>query len=434
MKKIILIILILVQISAFSQQKLSLDDAIKIALVNNYSVLMTKLQSDIADNNVTTANAGMLPRFDLGGSAQYSFNSSNTILSFGEPIIVTGNITKNYAANATLNWTIFDGMGMFVRYDKLEAAREKSDIELQIAMEATIRNLVNVYYSAVRQKENIEILKTNLDLTIDRFKRVSNQVEYGAASSIQILNVKVDMNADSTELLQSELQSNNDKLMINFVLGNKYNENYELISEVTFRDIATLEKLIEKAKTLNTSINKALKDKELSEYDKKLVSAALFPRINLSGGYTYSKQDAEDGFFLINEQEGMNGAVSFQWDLFNLSQSKRNLQNAQTMIEMMNISQELIESQVEMNIRNAFNNYQSRMKILKMEESNLSIAEENFARTKELFELGNVTSLELRQAQINLLRNRQRINNSKFMAKTAETELLLLSGSILNDN
>lgn len=433
MKKLILIIM-LFPIISFAQQQLSLEEAIKIALVNNYSVQMTKLQNEIADNNVTTSNAGMLPRFDVGGSAQYSFNSANTILSFGEPIIVTGNITKNYAANATLNWTIFDGMGMFVRYDKLEANRDKSDIELQIAMETTIRNLVNVYFSAVRQKENIEILKSNLDLTLDRYERVSNQVEFGAASSIQILNVKVDLNADSTELLQAELQANNDKLMINFVLGNKYNENYNLISEVEFRDIPSFNELLEKAKTLNSSINKALKDQQISEYDKKLVVAALFPKINLSGGYTYSKQDAEDGFFLINEQEGMNGSVNFQWDLFNLSQSKRNLDNAQLMIEMMNISQELIQSQVEMNLRNAFDNYQSRMKILKMEESNLQIAQENFDRTKELFELGSVTSLELRQAQINLLRNRQRINNSRFMAKTAETELLLLSGSILSNN
>lgn len=434
MKKIILIGILLSVVSVFAQKQLSLDEAIRIALANNYSVQITKLQSDINSNNVTSANAGMLPRFDVGGGMQYSFNSQNTILSFGEPIIVTGNITKNLNANATLNWTIFDGFGMFVRYDKLNSLKEKSEVELQIAMESMIRNLVNIYYNAVRQKENIDILEGNLDLTLDRFKRTENKVEFGAVSSVQLLNARVDLNSDSTDLLQAELQQNNDKLMINFILGNKYNENYELITEVSFIELPPLDELIKKAKSLNTSINKAIKDREISEYDKKLVVSSLYPKINLSGGYTYSKQEADQGLFLVNENEGMNGLVNFQWDLFNVSQSKRILENAELMIEIMNISISSIEAQVEMNIRNAYDNYSRRMQILRMEERNLTIAEENYERTKEQFEYGSVTNIELRQAQLNLLRNKQRINNSRYLAKTAETELLLLSGQILQTN
>jgi outer membrane protein TolC len=434
MKKIIIYTLIFISaVDLFSQQELSFDEAVKIALANNYSIQMVEKQQEIAENSVTRLNAGMLPRFNIQAGRNFAINNSWFELAQSEqPIIADNAFTETTNASATLNWTIFDGLAMFVNYDKLEEQRNKSQIELQIAIETTIRELVNIYYSAVIQKENIETLKTNVELTKDRYSRVKDRVDFGAASSIQLLNAKVDMNADSTNLMQSELQFNNSKRSLNFVLGNSYEENYSLNDEISFRDIGTLQELIDKAKSLNTSINAALKDKKISMYDKKLIIASMFPRVAVTGGYTYNRQEADQGFFLVNQTEGLNAGVNFSWDLYNIAQAADNKENAEIRIEMMDISINQIEAQVEMSIRNAYDNYQRQKQILQMEESNLQIAQENYDRTQDLYDLGQVTTVELRQAQLNLLRNRQRINNSKFMIKTAETELLLLSGQLLN--
>lgn len=434
MKKIIIYTLIFISaMNLFAQQELSFDEAVKIALANNYSIQMVEKQQEIAENSVTHLNAGMLPRFNISAGRNFAINNSRFELAQSEqPIIADNAFTETTNASATLNWTIFDGLAMFVNYDKLEEQQNKSQIELQIAIENTIRELVNVYYSAVIQKENIETLKTNVELTQDRYSRVKDKVDFGAASSIQLLNAKVDMNADSTNLMQSELQFNNSKRNLNFVLGNSYEENYSLNDEIEFREIGTLQELIEKSKSLNSSINKAMKDKKISMYDKKLIIASMFPRVSVSGGYTYNRQEADQGFFLVNQTEGLNAGVNFSWDLVNIAQAADNKENAEIRIEMMDISINQIEAQIEMSIRNAYDNYQRQKQILQMEESNLQIAQENYDRTQDLYDLGQVTSVELRQAQLNLLRNRQRINNSKFMIKTAETELLMLSGQLLN--
>ena len=56
----------------------------------------------------------------------------------------------------------------------------------------------------------------------------------------------------------------------------------------------------------------------------------------------------------------------------------------------------------------------------------------NFDRTQEKYRLGQVTSIEFRQAQINLINSKTAANNAKFDAKLIELLLLQLSGDILN--
>ena len=56
----------------------------------------------------------------------------------------------------------------------------------------------------------------------------------------------------------------------------------------------------------------------------------------------------------------------------------------------------------------------------------------NFSNDQERYKLGQVTSIEFRQAQINLINAKTAFNNAKFDAKLIEIQLLQLSGDILN--
>ena len=435
MKNIIKILLIIAaSTSLFAQQTLTLEKAIEIALANNYSVLLSKKQTEIAENNVSRGNAGQSFSLDVAGGAKFSSDNTKTkIVGVEGEIAAEGAETNNYNGSVTLSRTLFDGMGMFIAYDRLKALLEKSEIELQIAMEDMIRDLVNVYYSIVRQKENLEILESNLSLTKSRYDRVTDRVEYGAASSIELLNAEVDMNADSTEYLLTELELQNAKRMLNFVLGNSYNESYVLADEVSFEDLGSINELIDKADNLNSFINRALQDKEINQYDKELIVASMWPRLNASAGYSYTRQESEGGFMILNESRGWNVGLNLSWNVYNGLQTQIRKENAEVMLRMQDITIERIKSQIEMNLRNAYDNYQKRLAILEMEEQSVTTAEENYERTQNLYDLGNVTSVELRQAQINLLRSKQRLNNSKYLAKTAETEVMLITGQLLQD-
>jgi len=70
--------------------------------------------------------------------------------------------------------------------------------------------------------------------------------------------------------------------------------------------------------------------------------------------------------------------------------------------------------------------------VLTAQEQNVISNQNNFDRTQERFKLGQITSLEFRQAQINLINAQTALNNAKFDAKLIELQLLQLSGDILN--
>ena len=72
------------------------------------------------------------------------------------------------------------------------------------------------------------------------------------------------------------------------------------------------------------------------------------------------------------------------------------------------------------NLRNTWENYKNQLFILKAQEKNIQTTQNNFDRTQERYNLGQVTSIEFRQAQINLVNSKTAANNAKFDAKLIE--------------
>ena len=87
---------------------------------------------------------------------------------------------------------------------------------------------------------------------------------------------------------------------------------------------------------------------------------------------------------------------------------------------------------MERDIRNAWETYRNALYIYEAQKKNVATTQNNFDRTVERYELGRATSLEFRQAQINLLNAILNKNQAKYTAKMAELAVLQVSGQILN--
>jgi outer membrane protein TolC len=70
--------------------------------------------------------------------------------------------------------------------------------------------------------------------------------------------------------------------------------------------------------------------------------------------------------------------------------------------------------------------------IFQVQESNIKTSQNNFERTQEKFKIGQATSIEFRQAQLNLRNIELSRNRAKYEAKLAELTVLQLSGELLN--
>lgn len=410
---------------------LTLGQAIELALEKNFSIRIARSSDTIAENNVTAGNAGMLPALDANAGTNYS--STNVDMEFvdGRKITKDGNVSKSYNYGVQLSWTLFDGFAMFSSLDKYRAIREKSRIELQAEIEAMIRGLAAAYHDVLRLRHNLDVLNESIEISRERLERVSKAREYGAATGIEVLNARVDLNADSSSFLQTRLAMDNALRKAKFIIGIMDNKGLVFEGKTEFGDMPGLEQIRQLAEQNNTSINIALKNRQITELEREIILASFYPRISAGAGYDFSKSEADAGYMLSNQSKGWNVSLNASWNLFDGFRTNTAAENMELNSRINDIMIEELRAQIDMSVLGAYDNYIRNMEIMAMEEQNLETAKENFRRTQVLYRLGQATEIELRQSQVNMNRSRNSINNAAYNAKLAETELLLLSGMML---
>jgi outer membrane protein TolC len=100
-------------------------------------------------------------------------------------------------------------------------------------------------------------------------------------------------------------------------------------------------------------------------------------------------------------------------------------------LESERINKERTLQQLDRDLNNSWTTYQTALFILDAQKKNLETSMRNFDRTVEQNRLGQVTSIEFRLAQVNLLNAELIYNEAKYSAKNAELALLQLSGNLL---
>lgn len=124
--------------------------------------------------------------------------------------------------------------------------------------------------------------------------------------------------------------------------------------------------------------------------------------------------------------------ASLTWNLFDGGRTTTLVQNSKIAYENQELLQEQVTLEVDRDILNALASYENRLTIYQIQEQNVITNQNNFERSKEQFQLGRITSIEFRQAQINLLNAQTNKNLAKYDAKLAELQLLQLTGQLLN--
>lgn len=432
---IIIIFFITLPVLLLGADTLSLSKAIETGLAKNFQIRLARKSTEIADNNVHPGNAGMLPQINANAAWTYSENQIDMLISTGQqimPITSDGSVSRSYNGSIALDWTLFDGMAMFINYSKFEELKKRSQIELQIAIEEFLRDITLTYYNALRIQENINVINENLKLSRQRYNKAKSSIEYGSSESIA-LQALVDLNRDSTELLKTNLQYKSITKNLNYLMGVNQKIDYVILEKKgEISEIGGFSELREKTLNQNNSINKAILEGKITDLDKELIMSSYYPIISFSTGYSYSMQESESGFMLENEQKGFNASFNVRWNIFNGFKNKISADNAEIRSIINDISVSQIKARILTNLDNKYDELQELKIIFALQKRNISIAEENFNRIQTSYDYGNANSIELRTAQINLLQNKYSLNDVKFQIKSAQTEIKLLTGELLS--
>jgi len=430
--------------SVFSQEKfLTKDDAIQLVLENNFGIKVAKNQVEIADNNQSILNSGYLPT--LSGSASAVYNRDDSTIEFPGQFNTDGspradvNLNKaeaqRYNSSLSLNYVLFDGLGRYYNYKALKERYQLSELQARETIENTMLQLFSVYFQVARLTENRDVLKQALQISRDRYKRAEYAFEYGQNTKLDILNAQVDITNDSIAMMTMQQQLINAKRDLNVILNQNLNETFQVDTIVQFIPELQLEDYLAQATENNVAMLQTEKNLKINEYDIKVNKSGYLPQLGLTGTYGWNlNQSAASAFFpgtnSATNNLGLNASLT--WNLFDGGSTTVRVRNAKIAYENQEILKQQIALEVDRDIQNAKAIYDNLIAIFQIQEQNVITNQNNFERSREQFQLGRISSIEFRQAQINLLNASTNKNLAKYDAKLAELQLLQLTGQLLN--
>jgi outer membrane protein TolC len=421
-------------LTAQQRDTLSLQAAVQQAVENNYSIQVARTNEQISDNSLNIGNAGLLPSVSLSSSG--GLQQQDTRQEFEQPLgeqTINGAQSSNLDASVNLQYTLFDGLGNTYNYRQLKTEKNLTEAQARQTIEQTLLRVVQQYYQVARLRAEAEIAKEAVTLSQQRLSRVETGVQFGNKSRVDLTNAQVDLDTDSTTLIEAKTQYRNARRTLNVLLGQAPNTPVTVEEQVSFQQDLERQALLEQAQERNSSLQAADYEVKNARLQKKIANASYFPEVNLTSSYTYSQSASDAGFLNEQRSSGIRSGLELNMPLFSGFQNDIRAENAELRLQ----NQKNRKAETKLNVRrdltNAYATYEQNLRALRLEKRSVDNARLNLRRTRESYQVGQATATQLREAQVNFTRAKTRLTNARYDAKLAEVELYQLAGLLLDE-
>ena len=424
------IFIVFLGLQSQAQELLTLEDAVKIALENNYEIKIAKNDLKIDETNSTAGNAGMLPTVSASVVNNNSILNTTQTQASGEvrKLDNARNLSLTYGVG--LDWTVFDGLRMFARREQLKVLQQQGEAELKLAIVTKISDVHATYFDLVQQQQQLKALDTAIVISNQRLTTAQNRFSIGKASKLEMLNAQVDLNTDTSSRLKQLELYRNAKIKLNEILARDTSSEFKVTDEIKIDNSLVFIDLKALAEKQNPQLQAQVLAKNSTELQLKQVKAGRYPTVRINSGYNFTRSEASLGFVTQSSGRGFVYGINASVPIFDGFNQNRNEKIARLQIDnadlVINQQKKMLESQ----LATAFQSYQTNMELSKVEEKNVEIAKQNLDITLAKFKIGTITPIEYRTAQLNYVEALVRLSNAQFQTKLYEISLKELSGSL----
>lgn len=435
MKRVLITLALLVTASAWADaQTLTLHNCLEKGLENNYSLRISRNQEEVAHNNATLANAGYLPSIDLNAGYNADLaNSDSKLRTTGETTEVRNSFDQSLNAGIGVSWTIFDGFKISTNYKQLKELERMGELNTRITLEDFIAGLTAEYYNFIHQKLRLANYYYAVKLSKERLRIVEERYNIGNFSRLDYQQAKVDFNADSAQYIKQQEVVLTSRIALNEMMA--IDEVYTPIetNESTIVSDTTLQfgQLWEKMLANNAALLLANRSNTLAELDYKKVISRNYPYVRLNAGYDYTFNKYDTNSYTSRSNWGGSAGVTVGFNLWD-GNRKRERRNAKIEIENAQLERNRLELALKAELGNLWQAYRNNIQLLNLEKQNVITARENHEIAKERYMLGDISGIEMREAQKSLLDAEQRLLSVEYDTKLCEISLLQITGEVTN--
>ena len=417
-----------------SAQKLTLQECLEKGLENNYSLRISRNKEQIAHNNATLANAGYLPSLDLNAGYNASLSSSDSKLrSTGETQEMRNSLDHGLNAGIGLSWTIFDGFNISTNYKQLKELERMGETNTRITIEDFIANLTAEYYNFIQQRLRLANYYYAVQLSRERLRIVEERYNIGNFSRLDYQQAKVDFNADSAQYIKQQeivLTSRialNEMMAIDEVYTPIETAETNIVADTTFQFNDLWNNLLQR----NADLLLAEQNNTMAQLDYKKVLSRNYPYVRLNAGYDYSFNKYDTNSYTRRSNWGGSAGVTVGFNLWD-GNRQREKRNAKIEIANAELQRNQLELALKAELGNLWQAYRNNIQLLNLERQNVVTARENHEIAKERYMLGDISGIEMREAQKSLLDAEERLISVEYQTKLCEISLLQISGDASN--
>lgn len=411
--------------------RLSPDEAVRIALENNFDIRIVRGDAEVARLNNTKANAGMLPTVNLVAGDNIGLNAfQQQHLADGRVIEAYGRLNNNLNAGVQLNWTLFDGGRMQITKKRLQEMEALGQTDLRNAVQQTAAAVLLSYYGIVRSRLQERSTEELIALNDERRRIAEARLAAGFAAQTDALQARIDLNQQRSNLLALQTETAAAKRNLNRLLARAADTAFDVEENLAASYVPDAARLREQMLVQNPLIASLQKNAEIAALLVQENQKLNKPRITGVGQFTAQRTDNGAGFLLNNTQAGMVVGATLSLPLYTGGNIQRQVDVARVTAGQAAARLDAQRLNAETELQNQLAFFQTQKQVLALEEENVKNARESLNVSTERFRLGQTNALEVQSAQNTLEQALLRQNLVLYNLKTAELQLRLLAGAL----
>jgi outer membrane protein TolC len=432
---IVIIIFTGLSFSLRAQEILTPDEAVALALKNNYEILIQKADSSYYALDYKYRDALFYPQINASTGLLLNNNNTKQKLADGTIRKGTGIKSDNISSSINLNWVVFDGLKMFITRNKYAEYVKLGELNIKNQVISSVSDVLKTYYNVVSQKQQLKAIEEQMGINEERVKQADKKLSVGLGAKPELLQAKLDLNAQRAARFTQINNIEQLKEQLNQLIGFKPGSNYDVVDTIIYKPDLAEADVFAAAEQNNPALKVAKQNIRIAEFSLKERKAEQFPRVSLQSAYNFSKLNNNtvvNNFSpLFNRSYGFNYGISINIPILNYLNVRKGIRSAELDVNYQKLLYDYQQTQINTSISSAYKAYQMQLRTLELEEENIKLARENIYIALERNRLGLSTVLELRETQKTLSDAYTRLINARYNTKVAETDLLRLRGDLV---
>lgn len=414
-------------------QIMTLKKCLETGINESYQIKLVNISEEKAANNDSWLYAGGSPTVSASGSYSGSVSSNDATLAADGSTVSNRNVLDHtLSAQIRADWTLFDGFSIQATRDRLNELHNQGAIQTRVTIEDYIANLTTEYYNLVRQTIHLKNLEYATALSKERLRITSERYDMGGDSRLDMQQAQVYFNSDSAKSLKQHESVASANIRINRLMSNQDLRSVHVAADTAINLLTGLEyeSLYEDMMRTNSSLLRAESNRTIAQLDRRTVQARNYPYLKVNASYGLSHNIYGNSTYTDRTNWGPSFGATMG---INLVTGKQRTQERNARLDELtaDITIDQLELQLRANLDDFWQAYQNNLMLLELQEQNLKTARETMEIAQERYLLGNLSGIEMREAQKSLLDAEESLLQVQYDTKVCEISLLQISGRIM---